>query len=273
MQMDCKVQFCIFFFLQYQESDILIYNREGNHMHDNFVKGIRIHKLEEQSYLNEIEGLKKFDHLSFDQPITFFVGENGSGKSTLLEAIAVALGFNAEGGSKNFNFSTCDTHSNLDKALSISRGGHRERDGFFLRSESLYNLATYLEEINGEFEFSEYGDTSIHHQSHGEGCLNLVKYRFRGNGLYLLDEPEAGLSFQRQLALLSLIHNLASTDSQFIIVTHSPILLALPNSKIYSFDLDSPPIISLEECESYEILNLFMNNRETLMKHLLGDEE
>ena len=235
-------------------------------MKENFIKKISIENIDNNKYFSNVEGLNKFQALTFDSPITFFSGENGTGKSTLLEAIAINLGFNAEGGSKNFNFSANDTHSKLYESLRITKGSRRATDGFFLRSESFYNLATYAEEIG--LDFSEYGDKSIHQQSRGEGVFNLINHRFRGNGVYLLDEPDSGLSLQKQLSLLVSLHHLTENGSQFIIATHSPILLAMPDAKIISFDSNSPIEISYEESTAYEVIDLFLNSRESMISQL-----
>ena len=240
-------------------------------MEDNyFIKHITLNKLEYSNYFSEIDGLKKIESFSIKKPVIFFTGENGTGKSTLLEAIAVNCGFNPEGGSKNFNFSTKETHSDLYRHLTLSKGIRRATDGFFLRAESFYNLATYLDDLT--IDFSEYGNKSLHNQSHGESFLNLIKNRFRGNGLYLLDEPEAALSIQNQLSLMICIYNLVKTGSQFIIVTHSPILLAMPNSQIISFDLDSPLEITYEDSKPYELMSLFSNNRDSLFSKMFQDD-
>jgi len=236
---------------------------------ENFVKKISISRLCGDDYFSKTEGLQKFQELTFDFPITFFAGENGTGKSTLLEAIALKLGFNAEGGSKEFNFSTNDTHSKLHEFLKVVKSPRRATDGFFLRSESLYNLASYAEDV--KIDFSEYGNRSIHQQSRGEGVFNIVGNRFRGNGLYLLDEPDSGLSLQRQLSLLVLIDQLVKDGSQFIIATHSPILLAMPHAKIISFDATAPVEISYEESAAYEALDLFFNSRESMLAKLFED--
>lgn len=236
-------------------------------MQKKFIEKIHIDEIDQHNYLFEIEGLKKFKSLSFKKPITFFTGENGTGKSTLLEAIAVNWGFNAEGGSKNFNFSTNNnTYSELYKYLRISRGASQATDGFFLRAESFFNLATYTEKIG--LDFSEYGDKPIHQQSHGESFMNLVNHRFRGNGLYLLDEPESALSIQRQLSLMASINDLVENASQFIIVTHSPVILAMPNAQIISFDSDTPLEVSYENTKPYELINLFLSNRDSLLSKL-----
>ena len=235
-------------------------------MSKNFLKNISIKKTEENSSFSKIEGLSKFESLTFEKPITFFSGENGTGKSTLLEAIAVNWGFNPEGGSINFNFSTNNTHSDFHNYIRLSKSVNRPTDGFFLRAESFYNVATYVEDIG--LDFSEYGNKSLHHQSHGESFLNLINNRFRGNGLYLLDEPEAALSPQRQLSLMLSIKNLIDEGAQFIIVTHSPILLAMPDSQIFSFDGNSPFEISYEESMPYKITSLFLNNKNRMLSEL-----
>src|SRR5579859_6712397 len=164
------------------------------------------------------------EHIELHPKVTFFVGENGSGKSTLLEAIAVSMGFNAEGGSKNFRFGTRMSHSVLHEYLRIAKGVKRPKDGFFLRAESFFNVATEIERLDAEPSsgppvISYYGNHSLHEQSHGESFMALLVNRFGGNGLYILDEPEAALSPQRQLATLKRMHELACDNSQFIIAT------------------------------------------------------
>ncbi len=167
--------------------------------------------------------------------MTFLVGENGSGKSTLLEALAIHCGFNPEGGTKNFNFSTNETHSSLYKNLKVSRSIPFPSDGFFLRAESFYNVATEIDRLaEGDpiFLNRNYGGKSLHEQSHGESFLALALNRFRGNSIFFLDEPEAALSPSRQMTLLARINDLVKDDSQFIIVTHSPIIMAYPHAEI-----------------------------------------
>ena len=182
--------------------------------------------------------VRNLSKIEFHPNVTFIVGENGTGKSTLLEAIAVAWGFNAEGGTKNFNFSTRASHSPLHGVLALGKGLNRPRDGFFLRAESFFNVATEIERLDAEPAsappiIDSYGGRSLHEQSHGEAFFALAANRFGGNGLYLLDEPEAALSPSRQLALLARFHQLVQADSQFIIATHSPILMAYPRSSIF----------------------------------------
>jgi predicted ATPase len=199
--------------------------------------------------------------------VTFLVGENGAGKSTLLEAIAIALGFNAEGGSRNFGFSTRASHSCLHEVLTIRRGLKRPQDGFFLRAESFYNVATEVDNL----EVKGYGDRSLHDQSHGESFMTLVLERFRGNGVYLLDEPEAALSPTRQLALLARIHQLVHSASQFIIATHSPILMAYPDAVIYSLESDSIREVKYTDTEHYAVTKRFVNNHKSMLAELLKE--
>lgn len=215
-------------------------------------------------YLDLLKGKR----ISFESSVTFLIGENGCGKSTLLESIAISMGYNAEGGSKNFNFSTRNTASGLVDEIIIARCLH-ERDGFFLRAESLYNLATNIEDLH--INLDGYGGKSLHNQSHGESFLSLIQNRFRGNGLYILDEPEAALSPMRQLTLLVEINELAKNkNSQFIIATHSPILLSLPYAKIYCLDTGINEI-SYKETEHYQTLKEFLNNPERYLYRLIPD--
>ena len=207
--------------------------------------------------------------MRFSKPVTFFIGENGTGKSTLLEAIAVAFGFNPEGGSRDFFFSTRDTHSELSDHIRIIRRSS-PKDGFFLRAESFYNTASYLEENS---TMIRYGGLSFHKQSHGESFLALVENRFEGNGIYLLDEPEAALSPQRLMSLLILIDNLVKKNSQFVIATHSPIVMAYPDSEILQFSDHGIETVAYKETEHYLITKQFIDRPEYMIKCLLGEEE
>lgn len=211
--------------------------------------------------------LRESGSLQFEKPVTFFVGENGTGKSTLVEAIAVAMGFNAEGGSRDHFFSTQQTHSSLHTYLRPVKTITPE-DGFFLRAESFYNTASYLEE-NGNLR--RYGGISLHNQSHGEAFLSLVTNRFGGNGLYILDEPESALSPQRLLSLLVAMDNLVKKNSQFIIATHSPILMAYPNAEILQFSEQGIRRVDYRETEHYQITKQFLDDPGRMMKYLLED--
>lgn len=222
-------------------------------------------KISDESYLTRIEALYMVKKIDFIKPITLFVGENGSGKSTLLEAIAVAHGFNPEGGTKNYCFSTHDTHSELCNAITIAKGYRKEKWGYFLRAESFYNVATQEEEYADFAHPSE----EYHNRSHGESFLKMVQNNIQPNGLYFLDEPEAALSPQRQLTLLAEIYRCASDGAQFIIATHSPILLGIPNAEIFSFDNGKIHTCRYEETESYKVTELFINNRKRLLENLL----
>ena len=232
--------------------------------------GIDWDKIEPNSYLRRIESIAGMNQMEFHKPITFFVGENGSGKSTLLEAIAVAYGFNPEGGTKNYNFSTYDSHSELYAAIRLIRGIHKPGWGYFLRAESFYNVATaedeYSRERGGKPQY-------FHQKSHGESFLAMAQNNFKSNGVYLLDEPEAALSPQRQLTLLLEIARCARAESQFIIVTHSPILLGIPDAEILSFDDGKIHACSYEETESYQVTEMFINNREQLLYRLLDGND
>lgn len=213
--------------------------------------------------------VRLLDELELHPKVTFLIGENGSGKSTLLEAIAVSLGFNPEGGSKNFRFGTRESHSCLHAYLRLSRGVARPRDGFFLRAESFFNVATEIENMGVD---ASYGETSLHEQSHGEAFLSLMMHRFRGQGLYLLDEPEAALSPQRQLAVLARLHQLAEAGSQFLIATHSPILMAYPNATIYFCSKQGLEPIAYHETEHFQVTRNFLANPSRMLRELLGGE-
>lgn len=219
-----------------------------------------------------IPAVRDIETLDLHPKVTYFVGENGSGKSTIVEGIAVAAGFNAEGGTKNFNFHTRRSESDLSDALQLRRGVRRETDGFFLRAESLYNVGTEIEELERVDPgiIAAYGGKSLHEQSHGESFLALMKNRWQKPGLFILDEPESALSPQRQLSLLRLIHDhVKEKRSQFIISTHSPILMAYPDARIYHLSQDGIRHISYEQTEHYRITRDFLEHREAYLRHLL----
>ena len=240
-------------------------------MDELFIKSVLIDwdKIERRSYLRQIEAIRDLDRLTFHKPVTFFVGENGSGKSTMLEALAISCGFNPEGGSKNYCFSTYDSHSELCGAMRITRSFQQPGWGYFLRAESFYNVATK------EMDYADilHPSARYHERSHGEGFLYLSQNQLRPHGLYFLDEPEAALSPQRQLTLLMEIYQCAKEGSQFFIVTHSPILLGLPGAEILSFDEGSIHPCEYEETESYQVMEMFINNRELLLARLLAEDE
>jgi predicted ATPase len=214
-----------------------------------------------------LPAVRHLGRLEFDPAVTFLVGENGSGKSTLLEALAVALGFNAEGGSKNFNFRTRESHSSLGDYLRVGRGVRLPRDGYFLRAESFFNVATEIEQIGTLLH--AYGGKSLHEQSHGESFMALLENRFGGKGLYILDEPEAALSPQRQLAALKRIDQLVQAGSQFVIATHSPILMAYPEASIYVCTPTGIVQRAYEDTEHYQVMHDFMANPRRTLKELL----
>ncbi len=246
-----------------------------------YISGIEFDNgLDKRSYLHALPVIKYLSEekrLSFSSNVTFFVGENGTGKSTLIEAIAVAYGFNAEGGTKNFNFSTNKTHSELCEHLILTSRDYA-KDGFFLRAESLYNVATNIDSMDKSPGLSRpiiesYGGVSLHNQSHGESFLAIVQNRFSGKGLYILDEPEAALSPMRLLTLMVEIDELVKKDSQFIIATHSPILMAFPNAEIIEFSQNGLEKVHYEDTEHFQITKQFLENPERMLHYLLKHSE
>jgi predicted ATPase len=202
--------------------------------------------------------------------VTYLVGANGSGKSTLLEAIAVAAGMNAEGGSSNFAFSTRTSHSELWSRIRLVRGARRPQTDFFLRAESLFTAATYLETLPRN-PLDAYGGVSLHEQSHGESFLAVMVNRFGPHGFYLLDEPEAALSTQNCLTCLRRIHELVRSGSQFIISTHSPIVLAYPDATIYACSEDGLDTIEFDEAEPVRLTRSFLDAKDRFLRELLAD--
>jgi predicted ATPase len=228
-------------------------------------------------YPFNLPATRNLDIIEFTTAVTFLIGENGSGKSTLIEAIAIAWGFNAEGGSRNLRFTTRSAHSDLHQFLRLTRSPRKPHDGYFLRAESFFNVASEIDRLDKEPGSSppiinSYGGTSLHAMSHGESFFTLLIERFGGRGLYVLDEPEAALSPMRQLAALARIHQLVSDDSQFVIATHSPILMAYPGARILQLEGHGIVEIAYEETEHYSVTREFLNHREALLEELFAPE-
>ena len=246
-----------------------------------YIDSVKLKKeIDKKSYLAKLPAVKhliKGRELDTSAPVTIFVGENGTGKSTLLEGIAVAFGFNPEGGSKNFDFSTAETHSELHNHLTLVKRAFPD-DGFFLRAESYYNVASYINELD-EIAASappiidSYGGVSLHEQSHGESFLALVENRFGGNGIYILDEPEAALSPNSIMTLIAEIGRLIKDDSQFIIATHSPMLMAFPGAKVYEFSESGIEEKDYRETNHFQIMKNFLHDPERMLDIILKDDE
>jgi predicted ATPase len=244
-----------------------------------FVRGISLRRDRIASFAEypfSIPAVRGLEELDLDAPVTLLAGENGSGKSTLVEAIAVALGFNAEGGTKNMTVSTRPSHSPLHACLTVVRGARVPETGFFLRAESFFNVATHIEELDatpgGRRIIDSYGGVSLHEQSHGESFLSVLMNRFGSNGLYILDEPEAALSLRGILALMRRMHDLVGAGAQFIVATHSPILLGFPGATLYVLNEDGIEVAQYEETEQYELTKSFLDNRERFLRYLFADE-
>ena len=222
-------------------------------------------EIDTEVYPYNIPSVREMGCLEFHADVTFFVGENGTGKSTVLEAIALALGYSPEGGTRNVQLKTTDSVSTLHQSLRLGRSFGKPRDGYFLRAESFFNVATYMDAVS-------HSGSSMHDCSHGEAFMALLTDKFRGKGLYLLDEPEAALSPNRQLVALAAIHGLVRDQSQFIIATHSPILLAYPNARILRFDGSGISEIQYEETEHFAVTRDFLNNYPRRLQQLFADE-
>lgn len=238
----------------------------------NYFEILREKIADKNRYPFNIPALQNITKIELHPNVTFIIGENGTGKSTLLEALAVQYGFNAEGGSKNFSFSTQRTDSPLSACIRIGKGIASPKDGFFLRAESFYNAASYLDVLQKEDPqkkaLKAYGDKSLHEQSHGESFFALFTNRFGGHGVYMLDEPEAALSAQRQLAFLVRLHELVNMKSQFVIATHSPLLLSYPHSKIIELSDAGYKTIQFSDTEPYIVHKAFMNDPQNMLKEL-----
>ena len=220
-------------------------------------------------YPFSIPAIRQLHELALDPHVTLLAGENGSGKSTLIEAIAVAAGFNPEGGSRNMTVSTRPSHSGLHEHLRLVRGTRRPRTGYFLRAESFFNVATHVESIRDAV--ASHGGKSLHEQSHGESFISLVTHRFGPMGLYILDEPEAALSMRGNLALMRRMHDLVAEGSQFIVSTHSPILLGYPGARIYVLSDDGIAETPYAKTEVVELTRSFLDDRERFLHHLFED--
>ncbi len=242
-----------------------------------FVTNVAVTKpIPEDDYiasLPAVRNLRAMGGLDFRKPVTFFVGENGVGKSTLIEAIAVHAGFNAEGGSRNFHFSTHASHSDLYDYITLTRSTERNTDGFFLRAESFYNVASNIDDLDRHgggtrMLIESYGGKSLHEQSHGESFLSLVEHRFGGHGLYILDEPEAALSPMKLMTLMCLMRELVVDKSRFIISTHSPILMTFPGAEIYELTEDAIRSVRYQDTEHFRVTKQFLNAPEQMLRYM-----
>lgn len=233
-----------------------------------FVIGAELGQNAPDDYRRDVPAMRGFERIEFRKPVTFFAGENGSGKSTIIEALAVAAGFNEEGGSKNFRFETVRRDEQGEQPLffHLSRTPRTPSDGYFLRAESFFNVATEVDRLGVT---RGYGGVSLHEQSHGEAFMALLLNRFLGDGLYILDEPEAALSPARQLALLARMHELVRLGSQFLIATHSPIVMAYPEATILLLD-DGISEVEYEETDHYLITKDFLNHRKRMLDELMS---
>lgn len=222
-----------------------------------------------------VPAIGQLEHLEFSTPVTFFVGENGAGKSTLLEAIAVGFGLNAEGGTKHVKFASRSSHTGLGEDFRLHKRRMPPSDSYFLRAESFYNLATVIENAADyrAYDIDASGGRSFHEQSHGEAFLGLVLNRFRGNGFYVLDEPESALSPSRQLALMAAMKRLVDRNSQFLIATHSPILLGYPGATILEFGDRGIHPVDYRDTEHFQITRAFLENPERMLRELFIDDE
>ncbi len=216
--------------------------------------------------------------LKLNKGVTFFIGENGSGKSTILEGVADRWGFDSAGGARSRNLVNRDFWSDLGSSIFLNQPTPRGRpmDGFFLRAENFFNFASMLDDFEEDWTTADgyfsYGGKSLHQQSHGEAFFSLFLNRFGGDGVYLLDEPEAALSPQRQLAFLVRMKDLVEDHSQFIIATHSPILLGYPGATIYRFSEDGIDEVSWEESEPYQVTQRFLNDRDRMLGYLFSED-
>ncbi len=236
------------------------------------VKLLRDRVIRWNEYPFNIPPISSLDTLEITSRVCFFVGENGTGKSTLLEAIATHYGFGREGGNRNFSFETTASVRSIDSLARALRVGFTNRTGagFYLRAESFFNVASYVDSVGG---FDSYGGKSLHDQSHGESFISLLQHRFTRSGFYVMDEPEAALSPQRQLSFLILLHDLLNDNNgiQFLIATHSPILLAYPDAQILSFDGGQIHEINYRESQPFQLVSRFVAAPERYINALFSD--
>lgn len=217
------------------------------------------------SFLPVVKSVKEVGGITLTSPVTIFVGENGVGKSTLVEAIAIRMGFNPEGGTVNFNFATRESHSSLHEYLRVIKGCKWRKDGFFLRAESFYNVASNIDDLG---VVGNYGQVSLHAQSHGESFMALVENRFWGKGLYILDEPEAALSPMRIMTLMHHMGRLVDDESQFIVSTHSPMIMAFPGADVIKIDEEGFSHVDYRDTEHYQVMRRFLEDPERMLGYL-----
>ena len=237
-----------------------------------FLRGLRLLPRETGDHTDRLRALQGVERIELDPRVTFFVGENGSGKSTLVEALAGALKLNVEGGGRvyQFGFSTRATHSQLRRRVELEWLGLPPRNSFFLRAESIFNLGTAMENTGSVGEMQKVYQQPLHEQSHGESFLDIALNRLAPNGLYLFDEPEAALSLRGQLALMRRMHELVRDDCQFVVATHSPILLGYPGATIYELGEDGVRAIAFDDAPQVELTRAFLENPGGFFRHLLA---
>jgi predicted ATPase len=231
-----------------------------------FLHGFRLRDRDVEDYTDELPVLREIERVALDPRVTFFVGENGSGKSTLLEALAAALKLNVEGGGRTyqFGFTTRKSHSELHRRVELEWAGLPPRNSFFLRAESMFNFATLAHGMHDVFH------RPLHEQSHGESFLDIAVNRLAPNGLYLLDEPEAALSLRGQLALMQRMHELIAHDCQFVVATHSPILLGFPGARIHLLEEEGIRDIDYDEAPQVELTRAFLADPDRFFRELLA---
>jgi predicted ATPase len=237
-----------------------------------FLHGFRLRSAVVDDDTDALAALREIERVELDPKVTFFVGENGSGKSTVLEALAAALKLNVEGGGRayQFGFTTRKSHSRLHRRVELEWVGLPPRNSFFLRAESIFNLGTAMESTGSVGEMQKVYERPLHEQSHGESFLDIAVNRLAPNGLYLFDEPEAALSLRGQLALMQRMHDLLASDCQFVVATHSPILLGFPDARIYLIEEDGLRDIDYDEAPQVELTRAFLAHPDRFFGELLA---